>query len=347
MIQSLIFVAAGIALLSYAADEFVEGAARLAVRFNVSPVIVGAVIVGFGTSAPEMLVSGLAAGRGDRDLGVGNVIGSNVANITLVLGVAALVTAIHVSDLTKRRELPLSVGSVVLFALLLQGGLNRVEGFALLVCLIAALSYLRLASVRAQEDLDAELDDDYGDPDDVEVTKEWLRTIAGLVGTVLGAWLLVEGALDLADRWGLTGGFVGLTLVAIGTSLPELVTAVAAARKGHTELIVGNLLGSNMFNSLAVGAVIGLVGPGPVVDTNLTGIATIIMLVVVGLSGIFMLTREAVARWEAVVLLAIYLISMPFTISEPVDCSDPAILAGVTNQEEFDALGCEGLVFEG
>lgn len=347
MLQSLIFVAAGIALLSYAADEFVDGAARLAVRFDVSPVIVGAVIVGFGTSAPEMLVSGLAAGRGDRDLGVGNVIGSNVANVTLVLGVAALVTAIHVGGLTKRRELPLSVGSVVLFAILVQGGLSRVEGLVLLVTLIAALTYLRMASVRAQEDLDAELDDDYGDPEDVEVTKEWLRTIGGLVGTVLGAWLLVEGALDLADRWGLTGGFVGLTLVAIGTSLPELVTAVAAARKGHTELIVGNLLGSNMFNSLAVGAVIGLIGPGPVADSNLTGIATAIMLGAALLSALFMLTKDAVARWEAAVLLIAYLGSMPFTISDPVDCADrEAVLAQVESQEEFEELGCEGLLFD-
>jgi len=335
VLQSLIFVAAGIALLSYAADAFVDGAARLAVRFDISPVIVGAVIVGFGTSAPEMLVSGLAAGRGDLDLGVGNVIGSNVANITLVLGVAALVTTIGISRSTLRRELPLSVGSVLLFALLVQGGLNRIEGSILLIAMIAALVFLRQASDREQGGLDDELDTEYGDPADIQVGTEWLRTLAGLFGTVLGAWLLVEGALDLAERWGLTGGFMGLTMVAIGTSLPELVTAVAAARMGHTEMIVGNLLGSNIFNSLAVGAIIALVGPGPVVDTNMTGVATAIMIGAVLLAGLFMVTKAAVVRWEAVVLLGAYLISMPFTISDAADCETDAAVECV----EADALG--------
>jgi len=320
VLQSLIFVAAGIALLSYAADAFVDGAARLAVRFDISPVIVGAVIVGFGTSAPEMLVSGLAAGRGDLDLGVGNVIGSNVANVTLVLGVAALVTTIGISRLTLRRELPLSIGSVALFAVLVQGGLNRIEGTVLLIAMIGALVFLRHASAGDQDGLDDELDDEYGDPSEIQVGTEWLRTLAGLFGTVLGAWLLVEGALDLAARWGLTGGFIGLTMVAIGTSLPELVTAVAAARMGHTEMIVGNLLGSNIFNSLAVGAIISLVGPGPVLDSNLTGVATGIMVGAVVLAGLFMITKASVVRWEAAVLLLAYLVSMPFTISDSTDC---------------------------
>jgi len=337
VLQSLIFVAAGVALLSYAADAFVDGAARLAVRFDISPVIVGAVIVGFGTSAPEMLVSGLAAGRGDLDLGVGNVIGSNVANITLVLGVAALVTTIGIGRLTLRRELPLSVGSVALFAILVQGGLNRIEGFILLAVMIAALLFLARASDTEQDELDDELDSEYGDPSEVQVGTEWLRTLTGLFGTVLGAWLLVEGALDLAERWGLTGGFIGLTMVAIGTSLPELVTAVAAARMGHTEMLVGNLLGSNIFNSLAVGAIIALVGPGPVLDGNLTGLATIIMIGAVVLSGLFMLTKAAVVRWEAAVLLAAYLISMPFTISDPNECEPDAAVECV--EADADALG--------
>lgn len=335
VLQSLIFVAAGIALLSYAADAFVDGAARLAVRFDISPVIVGAVIVGFGTSAPEMLVSGLAAGRGDLDLGVGNVIGSNVANITLVLGVAALVTRIGVGRPTLRRELPLSVASVLLFAILIQGGLNRIEGTVLLVGMIAALVFLGQASDREQGELDDELDNEYGDPADVQVGTEWLRTLGGLFGTVLGAWLLVEGALDLAERWGLTGGFIGLTMVAIGTSLPELVTAVAAARMGHTEMLVGNLLGSNIFNSLAVGAIISLVGPGPIVDGNLTGLATVIMIGAVLLAGVFMITKAVVVRWEAAALLLAYFISMPFTISDATECE-----AGVdTDCVEVGALG--------
>lgn len=321
MILALIFVIAGIALLGYAADEFVAGAARIAVKFNVSAVVVGAVIIGFGTSLPEMLVSGVAAGQGDQELGIGNIIGSNVANLSLVLGVAAIITAIPVGIATLRRELPLSVGSVVVFALLVQGGVSRVEGFVLAIGLAAIMGYLLMQANTSDVDLSEEIDD-IGDPDTILASTEWVRTILGLVGTVLGAWLLVEGATTIADKFGVSGGFVGLTLVAIGTSLPELVTAVAAVRKGHTDLIVGNLLGSNIFNSLAVGAVVGITGPSEVDDAALLGTAVLIMVGVAVFAGLFMLTDRKVVRWEAAALLVGYLVSMPLTISEEVTCTD-------------------------
>ena len=149
-----------------------------------------------------------------------------------------------------------------------------------------------------------------------------VRTVVGLTGTVGGAWLLVEGATSLADEVGLTGGFVGLTLVAIGTSLPEMVTAVVAARRGETDLIIGNLLGSNIFNSLAVGAVLGLLGPGPLEDNNLAGLATIIMISVVLIAAVFLYTGGRVVRWQAAALLLIYLGTMPFTISTTIDCAE-------------------------
>ena len=149
-----------------------------------------------------------------------------------------------------------------------------------------------------------------------------IRTVLGLIGTVGGAWLLVEGGTTLADEVGLTGGFVGLTLVAIGTSLPEMVTAVVAARKGETDLIIGNLLGSNIFNSLAVGAVLGILGPGPLEDNNLSGLATYIMIAVVVIAGLFLYTGGRVVRWQAATLLLIYLVSMPFTISTTIDCTE-------------------------
>lgn len=320
MLTAVLYVAIGIALLSYAADEFVTGAARIAVKFNVSAVVVGAVIIGFGTSLPEMLVSGVASAGGDQELGVGNVIGSNVANLSLVLGVAALITAIPVGLSTLRRELPISVGSVIVFALLVQGGLSRIEGLVLLIGLIAVLGYLFRQSSAGDGDLSEELED-IGDPEEIAPATEWIRTILGLGGTVLGAWLLVDGALTIADEWGLSGGFVGLTLVAIGTSLPELVTAVVAVRKGHTDLIIGNLLGSNIFNSLAVGAVIGIVGPGPVNDAALTGTAVVIMIGIAIFAGLFMITDRKVVRWEAAALLVAYLLTMPLTISEEFDCA--------------------------
>lgn len=316
MLLGLLFLAIGIVLLTYAADAFVDGAASIAQRLEISPVVVGALIIGFGTSLPEMLVSGLAAGQGDADLGVGNVVGSNVANLSLVLGLAALITTISVDRHIVRRELPLCVGSVMLFALLVQGGFARWEGILLTVVMVATLSLLIQGSHDEGHDHDH--------TDDESFRRTMVETLLGLAGTVGGAYLLVEGALAVADGLGLTGGFVGLTLVAVGTSLPEMVTAVVAARKGETQLIIGNLLGSNIFNSLAVGAVLGLVGPGPLEDQNLSGLATVIMIVVVLVAASFLLTAGRVVRWQAVLLLGIYFAAMPFTVSTEVDCvEDP------------------------
>ncbi|MEQ8716199.1 MAG: calcium/sodium antiporter [Acidimicrobiales bacterium] len=318
MVLPVVFVLIGVVLLAKAADEFVVGAATMAIKLRISPVVIGAVIVGFGTSLPEMLVSGLAAGRGDRDLGVGNVIGSNVANLSLVLGVAALIMAIPVDRATMRREAPLSLLSVGLFALLVQDGFERWEGVVLAVALVTALFIILRAEVAGGDPIVEQLEE-LPLEEDKPVRVVLFRTFLGLAGTVLGAQLLVEGALDIAEEVGLGAGFVGLTLVAIGTSLPELVTAVIAARKGETGLIVGNLLGSNLFNSLAVGAVIGLIGPGPLIDSNLAGLATWIMVGVSVAGALFMFTGLKVVRWEAALLLVVYVATIPFLVSDDED----------------------------
>ncbi|HAY69420.1 MAG TPA: sodium:calcium antiporter [Acidimicrobiaceae bacterium] len=316
MVLALILLVVGIIILTFAADHFVEGAVSVADVFNISPVVVGALVIGFGTSLPEMLVSGVAAVQGDADLGVGNVLGSNVANMTLVLGIAALIAVISIDTLTSRRELPLCVGSVLLFAVFVQDGFRRWEGVVLAVALVATLLWL----LRNAHHHDLESPAQEHEPKGAMASG--VRTVVGLTGTVGGAWLLVEGATSLADEVGLTGGFVGLTLVAIGTSLPEMVTAVVAARKGETDLIIGNLLGSNIFNSLAVGAVLGLLGPGPLEDNNLAGLATIIMISVVLIAAVFLYTGGRVVRWQAAALLLIYLGTMPFTISTTIDCAE-------------------------
>lgn len=296
-------IAIGFYLLTRAADEFVEGAANVAHGMRVSPIVIGAVIVGFGTSAPELLVSGIAAANGDLDLGVGNVVGSNVANLTLVLGAAALIVPILVSQGVLNREAPLSLGAVALFGFFTLNGLNRTEGVILAVALVAALGWIISSGKVAAEDAIAI---DKG----TTVRRELGRTIVGLVGTVIGAQFLVWGALTIADEAGLTGGFVGFTLVAIGTSLPELVTAVAAARKGETELILGNLLGSNIFNSLAVGSVIALLGPGEIVDDALRTIGVIVMVAVASIAFTFMVTRKRIHKIEASLLLIIWAVTI-------------------------------------
>lgn len=329
MAVALLFLIVGIVILTIAADHFVEGAVALADVLKISPVLVGALVIGFGTSLPEMLVSGVAAIQGDAELGVGNVVGSNVANLTLVLGLAALISVIEIDALTRRRELPLCIASVLLFAVLVQNGFKIWEGVVLLVALCATLYWL--LSHAHEEDGESGSDDQAEADSDTEdsTLKSAIRTIVGLIGTVGGAWLLVEGGVSLADELGLTGGFVGLTLVAIGTSLPEMVTAVVAARKGETDLIIGNLLGSNIFNSLAVGSVLGLLGPGPLADTNLTGLATYIMIGVVLVAALFLVSGGKVVRWQAAVLLLIYVVTMPFTVSTEADCD-----------EEPDAAAC-------
>ena len=309
MILGLIFAVAGLIVLAFAADHFVAGAARLAVFYEVSPVVIGAVLIGFGTSAPEMVVSGIAAGQGDLDIGVGNIIGSNVANISLVLAAAAVVRTIPVDLATLRREVPISVASVIVFALLVQGEITRFEGGIFVALILAFLVFV----LRSSSSSDASFDDDVvgivGDKP-VEVGREAARALIGLALVVVSSYFIVDGAERVANALELSGGFVGFTLVALGTSAPELVTSVQAARQGETELLVGNLLGSNVFNSLAVGGIIGLVGPGPVLDTTLAETGSVLMVVIVITSAVFMLIGGSVGRNKAFVLFFLWAVSV-------------------------------------
>jgi cation:H+ antiporter len=303
----------GLVLLARSADAFVMGAGRLSLTLRVSPVVVGAVVIGFGTSAPELLVSGLAAAQGSLDIAVGNVVGSNIANLTLVAAVAALVVPLQVSSTTLRREAPIAAGAALVFAVAIQSELTRPRAAILLGLLVVALGAL-IAAARAggADELGREARSRCAEPEDAhDVRREVTRTVLGLLGTVVAAQLVVHGARGIAEEAGLSEGFVGLTLVAIGTSLPEIVTAVQAARQGQSELIVGNLFGSNIFNSLAVGGTIGMAGPGTVDDPGLTGVATVAM-VAAGLLGWFLMgTGRCLVRWEAVSLLVAYAALLP------------------------------------
>ena len=309
MILGLIFAVAGLIVLAFAADHFVAGAARIAAFYKVSPVVIGAVLIGFGTSAPEMVVSGIAAGQGDLDIGVGNIIGSNVANISLVLAAAAVVRTIPVDSATLRREVPISVASVIVFALLVQGEITRFEGGIFVALILAFLVFV----LRSSSSSDASFDDDVvgivGDKP-VEVGREAARALIGLALVVVSSYFIVDGAERVANALELSGGFVGFTLVALGTSAPELVTSVQAARQGETELLVGNLLGSNVFNSLAVGGIIGLVGPGPVLDTTLAETGSVLMVVIAITSAVFMLIGGSVGRNKAFVLFFLWAVSV-------------------------------------
>ena len=297
--MAIVVLAAGLALLAAAADRFVAAASDLAVRLNVPPLVIGALVIGFGTSAPELVVSTMAAAQNEVDLGLGNVVGSNVANLTLVLGTAALLQPIDLPVGTKRRAL-LCLGTVALFGWLVQGEASRLEGLVLLAVMVVAL----VAMVRMETDEVA--------PVDAAATgsalSAWAWTVGSLAATVASAQAVVWAATDIAERAGIADGFVGFSLVALGTSLPELVTVVAAARRKESGIIVGSLLGSNVFNSLAVGAGLFLVGDGVVTDVDLQvrgSIAAILVALVVVVT-MRSVGRNRIVRSEGVVLLAMY-----------------------------------------
>jgi cation:H+ antiporter len=330
LVLYLLACVAGLVLLARSSDELVLGSSALAERIGVPTVAVGVVIIGFGTSAPELLVSGLASLAGSPAIGVGNIVGSNIANLTLVLGTAAVVAPLVVRAEVIRREVPVALAASVAFGVAVQSGLTRVEGLLLLAGLAVALTLLlrwSLAVRRTDGEGTPASDEDAEDDEDDELRKDvdsflsetagkTLRGVCGqallgLVGTLAGAQALVWGAVGVARVASIDEGVIGVTIVAIGTSLPELVTAVQASRRGETDLIIGNLLGSNLFNALAVGGVVALAGPGPAGGPGLTCSGVLLMLSFSVLASVFMWRRLVVLRWEGAVLLAAYLASLP------------------------------------
>jgi cation:H+ antiporter len=314
-------IASGLVLLALAPDRFVTGSAGLADRWGVSRVLIGAVVIGIGTSAPELVVSGLAAANDEPEVGVGNIVGSNMANLGLVVAVAALIGHLGTPEGLLRRELPLTLLGTVGFALAVQNGLTRPEGALLAVGLAGALAIIivrRAPGAEAAgetEELAVEVQEFLTEETAEPTGRLVFDTLAGLAGTVAGAQLLVTGAVEVAAELDLSGGFVGMTVVALGTSIPELVTAVAAARAGEDQLIIGNVVGSNLFNCLAVGAVIGLAGPSQIDDAALTVRAVALMLAVTALGAVAIARRRYVSRLEAAMLLVAYLVSLPMLAS--------------------------------
>ena len=256
-------VIAGFLMLVWGADRFVVGAAATARNLGISTLIIGLTVVGFGTSAPEMLVSGMAAWQGNPGLSIGNALGSNIANIGLILGITALITPLDVHSDTLRREFPILL-AVVMFAgvLMADGNLGHIDGLLLLGGLCMMLYWLVTLGMRMRR----------GDPMTREITAEvpeaqplsralmWL--VLGLVVLLVSSRMLVWGAVEIAQSLGVSDLVIGLTIVAIGTSLPELAAAIMSAIKKEHDIAIGNIIGSNMFNLLAVLPLPGLISPG-------------------------------------------------------------------------------------
>ncbi len=313
----------GLVVLVRAADVFVDSTAALSGRYDISPVLVGAVVIGLGTSLPELLISTFAAAGGDPALGVGNIVGSNIANLSLVLGVAALMTPVAVSSSTLRREAPLSVAAVAAFGVLVLAGLPFLGGVVLLVALVVILALAVQATadpsdvdlVEEVETFEEHLEKELGDEFGAVMTTRVLtfRLLVGLTGTAAGAQLVVSGATGVATATGVASGLVGLTVVAIGTSLPELVTAVQASRRGEDELVLGNVLGSNVFNSLLAGGVLAMVAPGPIDDIRLATSGVVVMVGVALWGWASMARGRRIGRTEAGLLLVGYVVAVLVT----------------------------------
>jgi len=307
LLLDIIRVVAGLVVLIFAADRLVISAVRIAKVMDISVVIIGAVIVGFGTSIPEFVVSSLAAGEDNLSLGISNVVASNAANLTLVLGSAALLTPIITKHRVIRREGLLMFGSVLLLSMVVVGGeASRLEGAALAMAMVAAVYLLTRWT---NEDPDAaesdvgEIDD--GGTDEVRVGAEVVFGLIALAATVMAGQQLLLGVEGIGTELGFSVIVMGL-ITGVGTSLPELSAAIAGARRGHSDLVLGNVLGSNVFNSLGVAGAAMLIGPG--VIHGETAILLALMIGSAAVAGLFAFTRQQLSRGEGVILLLLFVV---------------------------------------
>lgn len=259
MFISIVSLLIGFGLLVWSADAFTNNGAKIARIFNISPLIIGLLIFGFGTSAPEMLVSGLAAYDGHPELSIGNAFGSNIFNIGLVLAVAAIIHPVLVEkNVLKKEWLFLFFSTLVVGFLLMDGFLSFIDGLILLILLLLFLYYVFNESKKGKN-LEEEASE--GINENQAKGKTWLLLIISLVILVSSARLVVWGGTNLALAFGVSDLIIGLTVVALGTSLPELAVAISSAVKKQHQMIIGNIIGSNLFNSLGVLAIPGLILP--------------------------------------------------------------------------------------
>lgn len=271
MLLHLLAIIAGLAVLVWSADKFVDGASGLAHHLGVPTLLIGILIIGFGTSAPEIVVSIISASQGNPGLALGNAYGSNIANIALVLGITALISPIAIQSQVVRKELPVLLGVTAVAVLLLLNGLMGIfEGVVLLGLLAVLVGYSIWQAKSGKDDsIVAEVEQELAEK--VMTRKQAMFWIGlGLLLLIVSSRFLVWGAVGVAQAFGVSDLIIGLTVVAIGTSLPELVSSIAAARKGEHDLILGNIIGSNVFNTLAVVGIAALIHPLSVAADVLT-----------------------------------------------------------------------------
>lgn len=309
--MNIIYIVFGILMVLWGAGKLTDGATSIAAKMKIPPMIIGLTVVAMGTSMPEFFVSFVSALKGTSDLAVGNVVGSNIFNTMLIVGTTALVTPMVIAKSTVKKDIPFAVlASAMLLPMAIDGSISRIDAAVLFAVFIAFMLY----TVRS-----AKKDKDSGNEEEVKEMPVW-RAVAffalGLACLIVGSNLFVDGATAVASLLGVSEAVIGLTVVAGGTSLPELATSVVAARKGQCAIAMGNVIGSNVFNILMILGITGMIHPMSII--GITRLDFIVMQLSIILLWIFSFTKYTVARWEGGLLVALFLAYMAWLVMHAV-----------------------------
>lgn len=298
IILQIVLLAVGFLMLVKGADWFVDGSSGIARKFGIPQLVIGLTIVAMGTSAPEAAVSITAALKGNADITVGNIVGSNILNILIILGLSSIITPLAVAKSTIKVEIPFMLAvTLLLLAIGYNGTIGLIEGILLLVLFVIYLGYLFVMAKKDKTDENESVKE-------LSISKALIWTVVGLVLIVLGSDVTVDAATSIANALGLSERFIGLTIVALGTSLPELFTSVSAARKGNADIAIGNIVGSNIFNILFVIGVSAVIVPVPFAtgfrfDTIIAMAAAVLLL-------LCPIKSRQLKRWSGIVMLLAY-----------------------------------------
>lgn len=313
MVVSLLGLVVGLVGLFWGGEWLVTGAARLARSLGIPALIVGLTVVSIGTSMPELLVSLSAAFAGSSDIAIGNVVGSNIANIGLILGVSGLIFPISVHVTLLRREIPILVAITALaYVLLADGLISRSDGGVLLATMVAFIGFMVVASIREQDDIPDDTNQDTDDASASHRLRDGLRLIAGIAILMIGAQLTVDNATTIARAIGISELVIGVTLVAVGTSLPELVTSTMAALRRESDIAIGNVVGSNIFNLVGILGATAFVQPINV-PSQVVAFDALVMIAFTLLVIPFALNRQ-LGRTEAAIFLTAYVAYVGYTV---------------------------------
>ena len=299
MILNIFFIVIGIVLVLWGADRLTDGAVAVAEKMKMPQIVIGLTIVAMGTSMPEFCVSLISALKGTSDLAVGNIVGSNIFNTLLIVGVSALVAPMSIMKTTVRKDIPFAlVASALLLIMCLDGDISRIDA-AILFVMFLIFMYITLRGAKAQG---TDLEKKEKKPMATWLSVVWI--LVGLACLIGGSNLFVDGATAVATKLGVSEAVIGLTIVAGGTSLPELATSVVSARKGNSGIAIGNVLGSNVFNILAILGLTGVISPMTLKGITMTDLSMMVISII--LIWLFSFTKYKIERWEGAILTAVF-----------------------------------------